>query len=120
MAAYLWGDLLGAKTDLRLWATILAGPTAWVAQLGLSYPIAQLTCHSGFAPQHPGTIHAISVAALIVIGAGAFVSWPLRAAPAAQQRVRFMAQLGLLMCGLFMLVVLATWVPPFIMNNCEG
>jgi hypothetical protein len=120
VAADLWGDLLGAKTDLKLWATILAGPTAWVAQLGLSYPIAQLTCHAGFAPQHPGTIHAISIAALGVIAAGAFLSWPLRTASAEQQRVRFMAQLGLLMCALFMLVVLATWVPPFIMNNCEG
>lgn len=111
---------MGAKTDLRLWGSILAGPAAWIAQLGLSYPIAQLTCHSGFAPQHPGTIHAISVAALAVIAVGAFMSWPLRIAPAGQARVRFMAQLGLLMCGIFMLVVIATWIPPFIMHNCEG
>ena len=111
---------MGAKTDLKLWAGILAGPGAWMAQLALSYPIAQLTCHSGFAPQHPGTIHAIAIAALVTIAIGVFVSWPLRSAPASEQRVRFMADLGLLMCVLFMLVVIATWLPPFFISNCEA
>jgi hypothetical protein len=109
---------LGSKTDLKLWLGILAGPTAWVAQLALSYPIAQLTCHAGFAPQHPGTLHAISIGALVAIAFGFVVSWPLRTE--SPQRVRFMADLGLLMCVLFTLVVIATWVPPFIMNNCEA
>jgi hypothetical protein len=119
MAADLWGDLLGSKTDLRLWAGILAGPIAWVAQLSLIYPIAQLTCHAGFAPQHAGTLHAISIAALIATVFGAFASWPFRH-EISEQRVRFMAQLGLLTCALFALVVIATWAPAFIMHNCEA
>jgi hypothetical protein len=97
----------------------MAGPAAWVAQLALSYPIAQLTCHSGFALQHPGTLHAISIGALCAIAGGAALSWPLRQ-ETSQRRVQFMAQLGLLMCGLFTLVVLATWVPPFLIHNCEA
>lgn len=119
MAADLRGYLLGAKTDLRLWAGILAGPTAWIAQLSLVYPIAQLTCHSGFAPQHPGTIHTISIVALIATVMGLFASWPLRG-ESSEQRVRFMANLGLLLGGLFALVVIATWVPVFLMMNCES
>ena len=109
---------MGAKTDLRLWAGILAGPSAWVAQLSLVYPIAQLTCHAGFAPQHPGSLHAISIGALALISSGAVLSWQMR--HGSPQRVRFMAQLGLLMCVLFALVVIATWVPPFILHNCES
>jgi hypothetical protein len=110
---------LGAKTDLRLWAGILAGPIAWIAQLSAVYPIAQLTCHAGFAPQHPGTIHAISIAALAATLTGACASWPLRGESSAQ-RVRFMANLGLLLVALFALVVIATWVPVFVMTNCEA
>ena len=119
MAADLRGYLLGSKTDLKLWAGILAGPAAWTAQLALSYPIAQLTCHAGFAPQHPGTLHMISIGALVAVAIGAFVCWPLRR-ETSPQRVRFMAHLGLLMCALFMLIVIATWIPPFIMHNCEA
>jgi len=103
---------------LKLWAGILAGPSAWVAQLSLVYPIAQLACHAGFAPQHPRSLHAISIAALVLITVGAALSWQLRNRNG--QRVRFMAQLGLLMCALFTLVVIATWVPPFIIHNCEA
>lgn len=119
MAADLRGDLLGTKTDLKLWIGILAGPSAWVIQLALVYPIAQLTCHAGFAPQHPVTIHAISAGALVATVLGGYPPWQLRK-EVSQQRVRFMAQLGLLTCALFALIVLATWVPPFIMNNCEA
>ena len=119
MAPDLRGDLLGAKTDLKLWTGILAGPAAWIAQLSLVYPIAQLTCHSGFAPQHTGTLHAISTAALVTIAFGGLVSWPLRN-ETSEQRVRFMSRLGLLTCALFALVVLATWAPAFIMSNCEA
>jgi hypothetical protein len=110
---------LGAKTDLKLWAGILAGPAAWIVQLALTYPVAQLTCHAGFPPQHPGTLHAISVAALAAIVLGAFPPWQLRNVTV-DERVRFMAQLGLLMCALFALVVIATWVPPFIIHRCEA
>ena len=118
MAADLRGDLLGAKADLKLWAGILAGPSAWVGQLALVYPIAQLTWHAGFAPQHPGTLHLISIAALALTAVGAMLSWQERTGH--PPRVRFMAQLGLLMCALFALVVIATWVPPFILNKCES
>ncbi|HUP40475.1 MAG TPA: hypothetical protein VM115_10175 [Vicinamibacterales bacterium] len=110
---------MGSKTDLKLWAGILAGPIAWIAQLALVYPIAQLTCHSGFAPQHPGMIHLISSAALAVTVLGLMASWPLRGESSAQ-RERFMANLGLLIGALFALVVIATWSPVFLMMNCES
>jgi hypothetical protein len=110
---------LGATTDLKLWAGILIGPIAWTIQLLLSYPIAQLTCHAGFASQHPAALHSISVAALIAIGGGAFLSWQMHRQEV-PEREQFMARLGLLTCALFALVVLATWVPPFIIHDCQA
>ena len=109
---------MGAKIDLKLWTGILGGPAAWIVQVGMMYPIAQLTCHSGFPPQHPGTLHAISAGALIAIALAAWV--PLHLRQASAPRVRFMAHLGLLTCAVFALVVMATWVPPFILHNCEA
>jgi hypothetical protein len=108
---------LGSKVDLKLWTGILAGPFAWVAQVGVMYPIAQLTCHSGFPPQHPTALHATSALALVAIALAARLSQQL--SPSRHQRVRFMARLGLLSCLVFALVVIATWVPPFILHKCE-
>ena len=110
---------MGAATDLKLWVGILAGPAAWFAQLGVAYPVAQLTCHAGFAPQHPGTLHGVSIAALVTIALAAFPSWQLARRDNAT-RVQFMARLGLLTCALFAAVVIANWVPVFIINNCEA
>ncbi len=90
-----------------------------MCQLLLSYPIAQLTCHTGFAEQHPTAIHSISIGALLVIAGGAFLVWQLERRERAE-RVRFMAMLGLLSCALFAIVVIATWVPPFFIHRCEA
>ena len=72
-----------------------------------------------FAPQHPGTLHGVSIAALVSIALAAFPSWQLARSDNAT-RVQFMARLGLLTCALFAAVVIANWVPVFIINNCEA
>lgn len=109
---------MGAAVDVKLWAGIGAGPLAWTAQLLVSYPIAQLTCHAGFASQHSPAIHVISAAALAAIAVGAGSVFRLR--EAGPERVQFMARLGLLSCALFAAVVIATWAPLLVLNNCEG
>ena len=110
---------MGAASDLKAWAGVAAGPVAWTAQLLLAYPLAQLTCHAGFAVQHPALLHAISAVALLVVSVSAWMSWSVWKAPNAP-RVQFTGLLGLLLCGVFGLVVIATWVPPFIMRHCEA
>ena len=129
MAADLRSDLLGPPTAVaRLWFGILAGPSAWLLQLLVSYPLAQLSCHAGFHSQHPLALQAIAGAALLLVGAGAFTAWQAReAAPAdassaggrAVDRSRFMAGLGLLFALLFGLVVIATAIPTWILHACE-
>ena len=104
---------------MKLWTGILAGPLAWTVQLSLSYPLAQLACHAGIASQHPRALHAISAAALLtVVAAGLLASTLWRRG--VHERQRFMALLGVLSCILFALVVVATWVPSFIVHNCEA
>jgi hypothetical protein len=122
---------LGAQTAVtppRLWFGILAGPAAWVLQLLISYPLAQLSCHAEFRSQHPLTLQAIALAALLVAGAGAMTAWHTREAmPAdastsggrAVDRARFMTGLGLLSSALFGLVIIVTALPAWILHACE-
>jgi hypothetical protein len=129
MAADLRSDLLGAQTAVtRLWIGILAGPTAWILQLLVSYPLAQLSCRSGFQSQHLLPLQVIACGALMIVGVGAMTAWrALQAVPAAAStdggrpidRARFMATLGLLGSVLFTLVVIATAIPSWILHACE-
>jgi hypothetical protein len=129
MAADLRSDLLGAPTAVaRLWFSILAGPVAWLLQLLISYPLAQLSCHAEFRSQHPLTLQAIALGALLIAGAGAMTAWQAResapgdASPSggrAIDRARFMAGLGLLSATLFALVIIATAIPTWIVHACQ-
>jgi len=107
-----------------LWLSILAGPAAWAVDLLLSYSLVQWTCGGG----PPVVLHLISVVSLVVIAAGAFAGWQsLQAVPGGapsdgsqpDQRAYFMALLGLLMCALFAVVVVAEAIPRWILDACH-
>jgi hypothetical protein len=127
VAADLRGDLLGTKADLALWAGILAGPFAWASDLGISYALVQWTCGS----RHTSVLHLVTLATLVLIAAGATVSWRvLSATPAAAagadpdmggffDRPRFMAVLGLLTSALFAVLVVASAVPRWVLDACQ-
>jgi hypothetical protein len=120
---------LGAPTAVaRLWFGILAGPVAWVLQLSISYPLAQLSCHAEFRGQHPIALEVIAAAALLLTGSGAMTAWrAFEAVPAGASgtggrsidRARFMAGLGLLFTALFAMVVIATAIPTWILHACQ-
>jgi hypothetical protein len=136
MAADLRGDLLGAAPDVNrrwfsspegigaLWIGVLAGPVAWALDLTVSYAIVQWTCGGG--PRI--VLHLISLAALAIVAAGAMMSWRALAAAAPGQREdgshpeergRFMAVLGLVMCAMFALVVVAAAIPRLVLDACH-
>jgi hypothetical protein len=127
---------LGASTDLTrpwfdtprglaaLWAGVLAGPFGWASDLLFSYSIVQWTCGGG----PPVVLHLISASALLIIAAGAFIAWVAlqRASDRAhedgsnpEERGRFMAVLGLVMCAFFAVVVIATAVPRWVLDACQ-
>jgi hypothetical protein len=107
-----------------LWAGVLAGPTAWALDLTVSYSIVQWTCGGG--PRV--VLHLITIASLAIVGGGAFASWrALSLAPPSgrkdesgpEDRGRFMAGLGLLMCALFAILVVATAIPLWVLDACH-
>lgn len=107
-----------------LWLSIFAGPVAWAIDLLLSYSLVPWTCGGG----PPVVLQLISVFALAIIGAGAFAGWQSLAqvpkgAPSdgsqPDQRAYFMASLGLVMCALFAVIVVAGAVPRWILDACH-
>jgi hypothetical protein len=117
------------KAIAAAWIGILAGPTAWVTQLSLSYPVAQLSCHAGFTDQHTISLHVISAGCLLLTAFGAWTAARTveftRQRPSISDggdridRSRFMALLGLMMSALFATVILFSWVPPFFIHDCQ-
>ena len=136
MAADLRGDLLGAATDVRRrwfdepagitaqFTGLLAGPVAWAIDLTSSYAVVQWTCGGG----PTAVLHLISLGSLVIIGVGAFASWQALqwAAPYeredgshAEDRGRFLAVLGLVMCALFAVLVIAGAIPRWVLDACQ-
>jgi hypothetical protein len=114
----------GMSRDLALWAGILAGPVAVALDEGISYSITQNACSTG----NHVFLHLLTFLALCLIAAGAISAWSIfvRVPPTADQtggaewdRTRFMAILGLVLCALFTLIVIAEAVPRFILGPCD-
>jgi hypothetical protein len=107
-----------------LWLGILAGPIAWALDLVVSYSLVQWTCGGG----PPVVLHLVTLFALAIVAGGAASAWRAlaRVPPGApedgsqpDQRGRFMAILGLTMCALFALVVIAGAVPRWVLDACQ-
>lgn len=108
----------------RLWTGALAGPIAWLLNLGLSYLLTDWSCNTG----HEIVIHLVNLVALLVALAGAALAWSIwegaapsgpTGAPPPIGRVRFMALSGMILSLLFALAIIAQGVPPFILNACQ-
>ena len=146
MASNLRGDLLGAETAVgpagarpntaswfksprgvaALWAGILGGPIAWTVQFLVNYPVSSLSCVPQYRSEHPVVFIATTVGALATTMLCAFLSWlALQRTPEGSNleggkpwdRARFMALAGLLSCGLFVSVIVAMALPPWMLKN---
>jgi hypothetical protein len=107
-----------------LWWGILIGPLAWATDLGISYPIEQSLCRFNQA----WGFHAITVCALALAVSGVLVARrelalvprvPGEERPRPIARSRFMAQLGIALSVLFIIVILGEWVPKLGINPCQ-
>ncbi len=123
----------------RLWFGLFGGPAAWSVQLLVNYPLAAHFCYPGKVPLSEATFGGllavlISVNALMLLttlaaGATSIVIW--RAArdradgphdPVLETgpgRVRYMAYAGMLLSGLFLIAVLMSAMPLFIVPACS-
>ena len=100
---------------MKLLAGMASGPVAWLAQMSIAYPIAQLACRPGPGDHNLVSLHIVSVVALLFAFGGAVM---LRRTPASNGRARFMSRLGILGCVLFAFIVVAVWMPVFFLHDC--
>jgi hypothetical protein len=110
---------------LTQWAGVLAGPLAWMFQQQISYLLVKFACKHGWHLP----FHLVSLLALLLIAGGAFVAWRTwqqagqewpSGSGGALSRSRFMAVLGLLLSGLFFLLIVAQSIPSFILGPCQS
>lgn len=114
---------MNSRLTWRLWTGLLAGPLAFAANLQVNYMLVDVACQTG-----PRIVLHLSPAlsALLTLGAGvmAWQAWQDLERPAMPEaawvpRGKFMAISGVLMSGMFLLVVLAQWIPVFVVNPCQ-
>jgi hypothetical protein len=109
---------------LALWTPVLGPPVVSALHLAAGWALVLVACHAGSTlPQH-----AVSAAALVMtLGTAALAvrNWrrvrdldPHR--EPTPGRARFLGFLGLLVSAFFTLVVLAMWLPVFLLSPCEG
>lgn len=113
-----------ALAPLPLWSGILAGPIAWALDLLVSYALVKWVCVSrGYV-----VLHGVTLLALAIVMGGAMLSWrALRHTRAdaktdggrPRERARFMAVLGLTLCALFALQIVAGAIPIWVLDACQ-
>ena len=106
-----------------LWTGILAGPIAWALDLTTSYALVKWVCRW----QNHVILQLITNASLVVVIAGAVISWTALSHTAndaptdggrPRQPARFMAIVGLTSSALFGLQILAGAIPHWMLDVC--
>lgn len=108
----------------RLRAGIFLGPLAALGDLQIAYMLVSPMCEAGTTlPLH--LVHAVML--LIALG-GVLCGWSAwrwagggrpHSDAGRAARTRFLGLLGVMMSGLFALVVVAQWVGDFVLSPCQ-
>lgn len=121
MASDLRSSVL--RHPLLLWIGWLVGPAAWALHLLVSYWLVPKACEA----EATWMLHATTLATLLMSIAGGAIAWRQwsragRRWPDASDgeisRIRFMAVMGMLLCALSALLIIAEGVPNFILSPC--
>jgi hypothetical protein len=106
---------------VRLWLGLTLPPFAWAMQMGTMYALQPWLCvHGQMRPLND----VISLMAAGVALAGGMIAWRRHRALASSSpeqrslRARFMASLGVALSAMFVLVILALWLPNHLMSPC--
>lgn len=112
-------------TDITAqWAANLLPPIAFLLQLEVGYMLVPRACKAGVILP----LHLAHVGTLLIAVAGLLIGWRQwqrwhaevstdGAGP--EPRSLFMALLGVMVGGAFVLVILALWLPTFLLHPCQ-
>jgi hypothetical protein len=113
-----------SRKDAGRWLRVLAPPMIWATQQQANFSLTATLCESG----SEGWLHLISLAALAAVIATTLLSWvdwknlpegsTDQGAPP-DTRSRFMAASGIGLGAFFVLVVVATDLPSWILGACQ-
>jgi hypothetical protein len=113
------------KFDVALWSGVFAGPIAWLIQFQTRYSLVPWVC----ATQHRFVLHLVALVFLAVALAGGVLSWgnwvrsgkqwPSDTEDESAGRKQFLALLGIMMSGIFALVIIAQIIPAFLIDPCQ-
>jgi hypothetical protein len=122
------------RGSLLLWFGVLGGPIAWTAQLLLTYSLEEWFACSPAAldrgevlgVQVPDVALLITVSLALVAVLAGIVALScyrrLRNEPAdeTRSRARWMAVAGIMNSILYLIIILASLAPPFLLRVCES
>jgi hypothetical protein len=107
-----------------LWTGVLVPPIAFLFNLEVAYAIVPAAC-SARTVVLVHAVHLVSLALTIFGGVVALRTWRSSGAtwPGGEggriSRTQFMAGIGMLMGLMFAVVILAQWIPSFILDPCQ-
>ncbi|HUR93784.1 MAG TPA: hypothetical protein VMY76_04320 [Gemmatimonadales bacterium] len=116
--------ILESRRIAAIWAGLLLAPAAFLVNLELGYLVVRPSCLQGSVLP----VHLVHLATMVLALLGALVAWRTWRLEGATwpgdaggppARTRFMGGLGLVTSALFVLTMLAQWIPSFVLHPCQ-
>ncbi len=117
-------DVPDEATIRAVWMGVLVPPAAFLLNLEAAYALVPTACSTG-SVLLVHLVHLISLAFVFFAGVVALRVWQRSGAtwPGGEGgrigRTRFLSGIGILNSVLFALVILAQWIPSFILDPCQ-
>lgn len=117
-------SLPDAGETRALWTGVLLPPIAFLINLEVAYALVPAACSS----RNTLALHLVHLVCLGLVLLGGLTAWRCWKAMGATwpseeggrlARSRFMAAIGVLLSGFVALVVVADWIPSFMLDPCQ-
>ncbi len=117
-------DIPDARELRALWAGLLLAPAAFLLNLEVAYALVPTSCSTGIRL----LTHVVHLVCLLLAAAGALTAWQSwrstgetwpGGAGGRLSRSRFMAGVGLLLSLFIVMVIVAQWIPSFVLSPCQ-
>jgi len=113
-----------AKEIRDLWTGLLLAPAAFLLNLEVAYALVPTACASSTRL----LVHAVHAVCLVLAAVGTMTAWRRwrltgETWPGGEggrlSRSRFMSGVGLLLSLFIVLVIVAQWIPSFVLSPCQ-